>query len=162
MYTLYHMLSFILFIVPIFLIYLLPRLSPNTSSCSFRLCTAGYQKGVGKSTPGWRRGSASQHCCLCVVLPRCAPLEGGPAGKSWGTLGCVGVWTVTSHQPQVWRDPSTVGAALCPRSRIAGRAALVGWSWQCLTTQGCLTVEIKGNGPLGVRFEHLFWLRTSC
>lgn len=53
MYTLYHMLSFILFIVPIFLIYLLPRLSPNTSSCSFRLCIAGYQKGVGKNTPWW-------------------------------------------------------------------------------------------------------------
>lgn len=53
MYTFYHMLSFILFIIPIFLMYLLPCLSPNTSSCSFRLCTAGYQKGVGKSTPWW-------------------------------------------------------------------------------------------------------------
>lgn len=83
MYTLYHMLSFILFIVPIFLIYLLPRLSPNTSSCSYRLCTAGYQKGVGKSTPGWRGGSASQHCCLCIVLPWCAPQEGG---ARWGEL----------------------------------------------------------------------------
>lgn len=53
MYTLYHMLSFILFILPIFLIYLLPRISPNTSSCSFRLYTAGYQKRVGKNTPQW-------------------------------------------------------------------------------------------------------------
>lgn len=160
MYTFYHMLSFILFIVPIFLMYLLPHLSP--SSCSFRLCTAGYQKGVGRNTntPWWLGVQQVSPACLFIILPWRAPQEGA-CWKSWGTLGCVSVWTVASHQPQVWRDPSTAGTALrphCPHCWVN----LVGWSWQCLTTQGCLTAKIKGNGPLGVRFEHLFWLRTSC
>lgn len=75
MYTFYHMLSFILFIVPIFLMYLLPCLSPITSSCSFRLCTAGYQKGVGKNTPcGW---GFSKSALLCVHYPTLMCSAGG-------------------------------------------------------------------------------------
>lgn len=44
---------------------------------------------------------------------------------------------------------------------------LVGWPWRggagsaSLHSQDCLAVKIKGNNPLGVRFERLFWLRTS-
>lgn len=71
------MLSFILFIVPIFLIYLLPRPSPNTSSCSFRLYTAGYQKEDKYSTMA--RGTAGQHHYLCVLM---CSVGAGPTGKS--------------------------------------------------------------------------------
>lgn len=131
---------FILFIVPIFLMYWLPRLSPNTSSCSFRLCTAGYQKGMDKNTPWWL-GVQQVSPAVCALSYPDVLHRRGPAGKSWGALGCVSVRTVTSHQPQVWRDQSMVGTALCPPFCIAGRATLVGWSWQCLT-QGCLTVKI--------------------
>lgn len=87
MYTLYHMLSFILFIVPIFLIYLLPRLSPNTSSCSFRLCTAGYQKGVGKSTPRWL-GVQQLSTAVCALShPDVLCRRGGLLGRVEGHLG---------------------------------------------------------------------------
>lgn len=87
MYTLYHMLSFILFIVPIFLIYLLPRLSPNTSSCSFRLCTAGYQKGVGKSTPRWRGVQQVSTAVCALSCPDVLRRRGAPLGRAEGRLG---------------------------------------------------------------------------
>lgn len=161
MYTLYHMLSFILFIVPIFLIYLLPHLSPNTSSCSSRLCAAGYQKGVGKTTPQWL-GAQRASTAVCA-LPHPDELHRrGAAGRVEGHLGVsvFELWLLINLRCAVmWAR----WAQLCvPALCSAGRAALLGWSWQCLTTQGCLTAEIKGNGPLGVWCEHLFWLRTSC
>lgn len=86
MYTLYHMLSFILFIVPIFLIYLLSHLLPGTSRCSFRLQTAGYQKRVGR-TPTVARSAVNQHLLPLTFKLLFALLEGGPLVRVEGHLG---------------------------------------------------------------------------
>lgn len=88
MYTLYHMLSFILFIVPIFLIYLLPHLSPNTSSCSFRLCSAGYQKGVGRNTPWWLGVQQASPAVCALSYPDVLCRRGAPWKESRDTWVC--------------------------------------------------------------------------
>lgn len=76
MYTLYHMLSFILFIVPIFLIYLLPPLSsaPVVADCRI-------PKRVGQ-TPTVARSTASQHPYPGIFEPLFAAQVSGPLLKS--------------------------------------------------------------------------------
>lgn len=88
MYTLYHMLSFILFIVPIFLIYLLPHLSPNTSSCSYTLCSAGYQKGVGRNTPWWLGVQQVSPAVCALSYPDVLCRRGAPQEELRGTWVC--------------------------------------------------------------------------
>lgn len=70
------MLSFILFIVPIFLIYLLPPLSLSTSSCSCRL------QDTKKGEPMVARSTASQHPYLGIFKPLYAPQVSDPLVKS--------------------------------------------------------------------------------
>jgi len=153
MYTLYHMLSFILFIVPIFLIYLLPRFSPNTSSCSFRLYTAGYQKRGGQESSTMARGTVSQHHCLSVFQPWCALLE----EASWWELRDAWVCQCLNCD-----FSSTSGLKRYERgglnSMLPMSALLVEWPWwdgaggALSHSQGCVAVKIKGNSPLGIRF----------
>lgn len=160
------MLSFILFIVPIFLIYLRPRLSPDTNSCSFRLRIAGYQKGAGKNTPRWpgvQRASTAV-CAFSSPDVPCGSRGGAPLVRAEGRLGpsVFGLRLLINLSGLKRWERGRLSSAVAVSALLVERPRRDGAGSASSHGRGFVTVKIKGNGPLGVGFEHPFCSRSSC
>lgn len=152
MYTLYHMLSFILFIVPIFLIYLLPPFSLSTSSCRLQ----DTKKG-GPNSHGDQEYSKPAPLFGHFQALICSPSE-WPTGKelrdSWVYCQCLNC-DFLSTSGLKWYEDDSLNSVFCWPWLDGADAAQSG-------SQGCITIKIEGKSPVRARFEYLFWLRSSC